>query len=277
MNKSIIPGAGVILALILLAACNLPTYTPTGGGADPAADTQTAIESSIRQTLTAADPGGSLPESTLEFTSSPTPEVPHVSVSVATNCRSGPGTVYDMLGALQVGQVAEVIGRNASSDTWIIRLPSDPDITCWLWGNYASVVGDTSSLPVYTPPPTPTPSAGFSFAYNWFGVGPGFQCIMFDVTNTGSLTWQSFSLTLENLSDGGAWTSFNDQFLTYDGWCMVTNNLQDLEPGEAGTASVLTFMPGSFAGDHYRAELKLCTADGLSGTCLTKTIDTNFP
>jgi len=31
----------------------------------------------------------------------------------------------------------------------------------------------------------------------------GFQCIMFDVTNTGSLTRQSFSLTQENLTDAG--------------------------------------------------------------------------
>ena len=30
--------------------------------------------------------------------------------------------------------------------------------TCWLWGQYAVVSGNTATLPEYTPPPTPTPS-----------------------------------------------------------------------------------------------------------------------
>jgi hypothetical protein len=80
-------------------------------------------------------------------------------VSVETNCRSGPGTAYGALGALLVGQSAEVVGRSASSDSWIIKLPSNPAITCWLWGQYATVTGNTGNLPIITPPPTPTPTA----------------------------------------------------------------------------------------------------------------------
>ena len=41
---------------------------------------------------------------------------------------------------------------------WIVNNPDRPG-ECWLWGQYASVSGDTSSLPVRTPPPTPTPLA----------------------------------------------------------------------------------------------------------------------
>ena len=93
---------------------------------------------------------------TTQFT--PTSSTATVSVSVNTNCRTGPGSAYPIVGALAVGQTAQVVGRSASSDNWIIKLPSSPSVTCWLWGQYATVVGNTVGLPVYTTPPTPTPA-----------------------------------------------------------------------------------------------------------------------
>ena len=58
------------------------------------------------------------------FTS--TPGIPLISVTVATNCRVGPGKVYDRVGALLVGQVAEVVGRNLNGNYWYIRNPNTP-------------------------------------------------------------------------------------------------------------------------------------------------------
>jgi len=55
--------------------------------------------------------------------STPTPGAPHVSVSVETNCRSGPGSAYAILGILKVGETAEVVGRSVFNDNWIIKLP----------------------------------------------------------------------------------------------------------------------------------------------------------
>ena len=86
-----------------------------------------------------------------------TPAIPLISVTVATNCRVGPGKVYDRVGALLVGQVAEVAGRNLNGNYWYIRNPNDPNGYCWLWGEYATVTGNFAALPVFTPPPTPTP------------------------------------------------------------------------------------------------------------------------
>lgn len=91
---------------------------------------------------------------TVELTA--TRSVPVVTVSRSTNCRTGPGTDYDRVGALAVGQEAEVIARNADSSYWIIRNPSRAG-DCWLWGFYATVEGPTANLPVWEPPPTPTP------------------------------------------------------------------------------------------------------------------------
>jgi len=86
----------------------------------------------------------------------PTPTVPMVSVNQITNCRTGPGTQYDLLNSLNVGQTAEVVGKYSPS-YWVIKNPSGSGI-CWLWNQYATVTGNTNVLPEMVPPPTPTPS-----------------------------------------------------------------------------------------------------------------------
>ncbi len=96
-------------------------------------------------------------------TLTPTPSVPMVSVSVNTNCRTGPGQAYDIIGALMIGEQAEVVAGAVGGGYWIIKNP-DRSGECWLWANYATVVGETGGLPMYTPPPTPTP------VYNWTGI-----------------------------------------------------------------------------------------------------------
>jgi len=103
-----------------------------------------------------------LPSATITLTptdtSTPTPAVPMISVTVNTNCRFGPGSIYDYLGALLVGETAEIVGRDPSGEYWYIRNPDDPAHFCWLWGEYAQPVGNFGSLPILTPPPSPTPT-----------------------------------------------------------------------------------------------------------------------
>ena len=79
-----------------------------------------------------------------------------VSVSLNTNCCTGPGAAYDYLAVLLVGEKAEVVGKytSVSPPYWIIKKGL---ITCWLGGQYAAVEGDTSLLPEMVPPPSPTP------------------------------------------------------------------------------------------------------------------------
>ena len=76
---------------------------------------------------------------------------PKISVSVGTNCRTGPGKVYDFIGELKVGENAEVVGKNTSYNYWVIKNP-DANGNCWLWGEYATVIGDTSNLQEYAIP-----------------------------------------------------------------------------------------------------------------------------
>jgi hypothetical protein len=84
-----------------------------------------------------------------------TPGTPKVTVSVATNCRTGPGGSFEIIGSMLEGMSAEVVGTYMNGSFWIIENPDAPG-TCWLWGEYATVSGDTSGLPEMEAPPEPT-------------------------------------------------------------------------------------------------------------------------
>lgn len=95
---------------------------------------------------------------TLTLTASPS--VPMVSVTVGTNCRTGPGRVYDRVGGAQVGVNYVIVGKSTPTNYWIILLPDGRE--CWLWGRYAIVEGNVASLSeIPAPaPPTPVPALG---------------------------------------------------------------------------------------------------------------------
>lgn len=151
-----------ILLVTVMFACNLPS----GNGGDTSdngeqpidvlALTVTAQSDLLNQVSATPEFTATLgPTSTPEFTA--TPSVPQVSVTTNTNCRTGPGVVYDTLGGLNIGETAEVVGKNSPTGYWIIKLPSS-SIICWLYPEFATVSGNTANLPEYPVPPTPTPS-----------------------------------------------------------------------------------------------------------------------
>src|SRR5690349_19186621 len=77
--------------------------------------TLSAVPNKPLQTETPSPTLTSSSTPTQTFTVTPnytfTPLVPIISVSVDTNCRSGPGKVYDYKGALLVGETAQIFGR----------------------------------------------------------------------------------------------------------------------------------------------------------------------
>jgi len=152
----------IILLMIVLSSCNLPTgnaetATPTGSEPDASSFSSTPDPFTATPEFTPTPEFTATPEftPTPEFTATPT--IPIVSVSVNTNCRTGPGAQYDLNGGLNVGETAEVIGKNTASGYWIIKTAGGVGY-CWLWGQYATVSGNTVNLPEYPVPATPTPS-----------------------------------------------------------------------------------------------------------------------
>ncbi len=204
-----------------------------------------------------------------------TPEVPVVQVSENTNCRIGPGKVYELIGALLVGEQTEIVAKDPSETYWYVRNP-DQGGYCWLWGYYATTSGNTASLPVFTPPPTPTftpsptPEPSFVVNYHHFD-----QCglvwhIVFSITNNGGLIFQSVTTTTTDTDTGETVNYTKDAFDEWD-TCILQSTANDLTPGESGftTSESLSNNP---AGHTIDATIKLCSENGLGGTCVTKNI-----
>jgi hypothetical protein len=213
------------------------------------------------------------PTVTLTFTPifTSTPLVPLISVSVATNCRVGPGRVYDRVGALLVGQTAEVFGRNSVDDYWYIRNPNNSDGFCWLWGEYAALSGNTSVLPVYTPPPTPTPMPNFQASYAGKDTCSGGWWVELELENTGGLNFKSLSLTVRDTVTDTVLSLYTDGFVNKDG-CSVLTTRDNLQPGSDRIVSSAPFAYDP-TGHLLRATISLCSNVGQNGTCVTKVIE----
>ncbi len=93
-------------------------------------------------------------------TETPYPKPVFIQVSIDTNCRSGPGSTFTMVGALMVGERTIVHARSSDGDYWIVENPDNLGRECWLWGRHATLVGSADHLPLITPPWTPTPEPG---------------------------------------------------------------------------------------------------------------------
>lgn len=87
------------------------------------------------------------------------PKEPSVKPPQDTNCRSGPGTAYEVDDTLFAGTQAPVRGRNAES-TWLQILSPNLNRLCWVWAGQPGleIQGELGPLPVvYVEPPTATP------------------------------------------------------------------------------------------------------------------------
>ncbi len=201
------------------------------------------------------------------FTS--TPLIPLISVSVPTNCRVGPGKVYDRVGALLVGETAEVVGRDPTGNYWLIRNPDVANDFCWLWGEYATLTGNYAVLPMMTPPPTPTPSPSFQISYEGRDTCSGWWVDLI-LDNTGGITFKSMSLTVKDTVLGTTLSLSSDGFTDLDS-CVDSYTSDTLHPGASRIVSspVFNYDPH---GNKIRATITLCSNKGLNGTCVTNTI-----
>jgi hypothetical protein len=210
---------------------------------------------------------------TLAFT--PTPVVPQISVSVATNCRVGPGRVYRRVGAILVGETAEVYGRDPTGRYWYIRNPDASSGFCWAWGEYATVSGNTALLPVYTPPPTPlptftsTPSPDFEAFYVGLDTCVDWWAEI-ELENTGSIPFKSMGITIRDTVTDVVVASFTDGFTNIDGCAStVTRDTLAVDRSPVVSSPAFNYNP---TGHRLRATIILCSDTDQKGICVTKTI-----
>lgn len=152
-----------IFLVFTLAACNLPQAAPqaaptvdAGLVGTIAAQTLEAMYTPI-PTATGTPVPSSTPNvtATMTPTITPTYETPTARFEGDTNCRGGPGTVYQVVTVARSGQKAEIIGKAEQGNFWLIKNPNGEG-NCWVAGDFARTSGSLHILPTVTAPPTPT-------------------------------------------------------------------------------------------------------------------------
>jgi hypothetical protein len=73
------------------------------------------------------------------------------------NLRSGPGSLYDRVGVLLIGQKVPAIGRSPANEWILVEYPGVPGGTAWVYALYVKIE-PPAQLPIVEPPPTPTPA-----------------------------------------------------------------------------------------------------------------------
>lgn len=133
-----------VVIFLILTGCNFPTNstTPTLPSHPPTDRPSTPIP--IETLLT-------FPVSTATPTRTPTLVIAYP-ISQPVNCRSGPGTSYNVVGELRVGRQAELVGKSADLAWWFVKNPSDPSTFCWLAADFIITEGNVDALAVVSPP-----------------------------------------------------------------------------------------------------------------------------
>ncbi|HIE24927.1 MAG TPA: hypothetical protein EYP74_02890 [Anaerolineales bacterium] len=131
-----------------------PTNTNTATLVPSVTPTHSISETPALETPTGSLTPTAMASATTRATVPSSATIVTVSVSVDTNCRTGPDKDYERIGIFRVGESAKVLGKKTSYNYWIIENPT-AEGECWLWGKYATVEGDTSTLEEYALPPLP--------------------------------------------------------------------------------------------------------------------------
>ncbi len=90
----------------------------------------------------------------------PTTPTGRVVGTQALNVRSGPGTVFPVIGVARLGDEGELVGRSADGRWWAVSIPSAPGGVGWVSADFV-LATNAENVPVMQgpppPPPTPTP------------------------------------------------------------------------------------------------------------------------
>lgn len=257
-----------------LVASTMQVEAETGATVDARVNlTVTALVTALTPPMPSETP---TPTQTPTETPTPTPEAVTVSVSSDTNCRTGPAVAYEYQGSLQVGETSEVVATSTEPDYFYITNPDRPGEFCWLWGQYATVAGDTVPLPVLTPLPRPTSAPAFTLQLYDF-----YTCVVdyavFKIRNNGPVTFMTADrhiLDLETSSDIFGPELDRHPFAPGPSDCPPGHDNR-LAPDQV--AFIYVELDPAASGHGARATIRVCTEDYLGGDCFAQRVDFEVP
>lgn len=280
--------------MLAMAACAAqPTAQPAvQATATPAIATMAVTDAAVVESTATAAPTATLeptatayvePTATSELVATPTAINANsdgkVTISLAknTNCRTGPDTVYPSVTSIQAGQQVNAIGKLDNNLSYLyIENPSAPGNYCWVFSEGVALQGNRADLMVVEPLPTPTQKSEMGFSVTYSGIQ---ECVGGDysfnlvVANTDKMVWKSVKIYIVDANTQKSATYSSDHF---EGWsdCHVDWYQNDLTKGEH--AFISPYNPGHFDyrpyGGTFFVRVKVCSEDGLTGTCLNKEI-----
>ncbi len=174
-----------VIALVLATlACGLPTPGTPPPEINLEATQLAATIAALQQTPVVAATNVVAPTNTqipVATAAAPaetaTPSKPMLSVSVNTNCRSGPGIKYPITGAILTNGSFEITAQAPASTPYLIIRNPDGGADCWAWLEHATVAGVVTNLPILPIPPVPVGSiSGFVWLEDCDDLNPGNSC-----------------------------------------------------------------------------------------------------
>ncbi len=158
--------AAVVTVWLLAITCNIPAGVAPPVTAPPLNLSDEDLANTAVARILTAQPG----QAASDTVETPPPVVPtDTLVPTATQCsptiiattnvnvRNGPGSVYDVIGALPTGATAPLAGRNDSGSWWYIVFPGGVNGYGWVSASYATAACAPQVVQVIAAPPTPTP------------------------------------------------------------------------------------------------------------------------
>jgi hypothetical protein len=132
----------------------------------------------------------------------------------------------------------------------------------------------TGTPPTATPTGlTATPQASFNVAYvSVADCGSDAWRIIFEITNTGNVTWESNRVIATDQATSETITIDRNNFPEFaEAGCGVLSESINLEAGEVGNTASNNFSADP-SGNALTSTIRVCSQDGMLGTCVEKTI-----
>lgn len=190
----------------------------------------------------------------------------------ATNCRSGPGKLYPVVGYLSANQVATVFGRNENSTWWYIANPDKPGEFCWVNAETTEISGDTAGVPVVLVP-TLVPVLDFDLGFAGVLKCGSTEYLIFRVTNTGTETLVDAVVQIVTLQNGK--TIFGPETVVIPNMASAKtcpSGVNTIEGNERGFLAVVR-RDTMKDGVPLRAIIEMCKTEGLEPMCLIKKVE----
>lgn len=136
-----------LIMMLVIASCNFPSGATPTDTPIPLATTPALPSDTPPPTNTPQPTNTPLP--TLTFT----PSVPTVTTrDQPVNCRFGPGVAWEPISALNLGQSAQILGKNSTNEWWYIQDPLNPGRNCWVAASVTTASGNISIVQVVQTP-----------------------------------------------------------------------------------------------------------------------------